>query len=66
MRRQHVSESDRLHLVCCRANNKDDCTWAPCPANVDCYTPAELREFVAEDAHRVDQAVAIFTGTNDA
>ena len=52
----------RLRLKCCGALAKELCTWAPCPANVDCYSPGELREFIAEDAWRVDDAIAIFTG----
>jgi len=60
-----VLRSD-LRWSCCRANNKADCTWAPCPANVDAWTPEELRALVAEDAARVDRAVAIFTGRGDA
>jgi hypothetical protein len=52
----------RLYLKCCGALSKASCSWAPCPANVDCYSPTELRAFIAEDAHRMDDAIAIFTG----
>jgi hypothetical protein len=55
----------RLYLKCCDASSKDECSWPPCPANVDCYSGSELVALAAEDEHRVDDAIAIFTGTPD-
>lgn len=62
---QHEKRAD-LRWSCCQANGKAACSWPPCPANLDCYTPDELREFAAYDAPRLDRAVAIFTGRGDA
>jgi hypothetical protein len=52
----------RLHLKCCEADSKADCTWPPCPANVDVWTGLELLALAAQDEHRVDDAIAIFMG----
>lgn len=53
---------ERLRLKCCGEwwGGKDACTWAPCPANMDCYSPEELRAFMDQDPHRVDDAIAIW------
>lgn len=55
----------RLYLVCCGADSKAACTWAPCPANVDSYSGPELRALAGDDEHRVDEAIAIFVTPAD-
>lgn len=55
----------RLYLVCCGANSKATCTWAPRPANVDHYGGEELAALARHDEHRVDEAIATFVDPGD-
>lgn len=59
MRGGNAAADRRLYLKCCGAQRKEECAWAPCPANIDQWSPEELRQLISEDAHRVDDAVEI-------
>lgn len=40
-------------MNCCGATNKEKCTKPPCPCNLDCYSPQELKFLRSKDKYAI-------------